>query len=448
MTSRLAQQWGFSIIIGLLLVSTLMAWRIQESFSEESVQIHRRFVQGQDTLNNLRRSLWTIGVNLRDYYLDPEETFPQFLRRTEKLESDAGRHLTELRGISKHPKQVHQLAGSFEELFGQARLATTKESSPELRLAFIQTEIVPRRDKASRLLREIEAANHSSLTDSEYLLRATRTGAAQRLLALLAACLFAGVLVAFFSIRHAEMLEAEAARRYHEVLGAKQQLEDLSNRLMDVQEEERTRLSRELHDEIVQNLAVMKMEIVQAQMLSAQRLPEAREILARARRIADDTVRSVRDISLLLRPPLLDDLGLVPALQWQAEEFTQRTGVPCKLDDQNLSDDLPDAVKTCVYRVTQEALRNCEKHSGASSVCVTVCQTSAGLEVVVEDNGEGFSDLQRKPASLGVLGMKERAYSLGGTLEAGNRAEGGAYIRLALPLSLAVADKIPLGAYV
>jgi signal transduction histidine kinase len=203
---------------------------------------------------------------------------------------------------------------------------------------------------------------------------------------------------------------------------------------MEVQEEERTRISRELHDEIVQNLAVLKMEIIQAQAM-AVRSGDVREPLARARKLAETTVQTVRNISLLLRPSLLDDLGLGPALQWQAEEFTRRTGVPADLDDGNVSDALPDAVKTCVYRVTQEALRNCEKHSGATSVRVVVRERNDQLEVIIEDNGRGFAAGERRPSSLGVLGMRERASAIGGSLKTSNRAEGGATVRLTIPLA-------------
>jgi signal transduction histidine kinase len=150
----------------------------------------------------------------------------------------------------------------------------------------------------------------------------------------------------------------------------------------------------------------------------------------------------VRNISLLLRPSLLDDLGLGPALQWHTEEFTRRTGVPCELVENIDEDVLPDSVRTCVYRVVQEALRNCEKHSGATSVRVTVWTRSDNLEVIVEDNGRGFNEgATRRPANLGVLGMKERASALNGTLETTNRPGGGAVVRLSLPFSAPVIPK-------
>jgi len=111
-------------------------------------------------------------------------------------------------------------------------------------------------------------------------------------------------------------------------------------------------------------------------------------------------------------------LGLGPALQWQGEDFRRRTGVACDVIETGLQDDLADAVKTCVYRVTQEALHNCEKHAGASRVCVRVVQTPYQLTVQVQDDGVGFEQTQvpaeKALATLhfGVLGMRERAASL------------------------------------
>jgi signal transduction histidine kinase len=242
-----------------------------------------------------------------------------------------------------------------------------------------------------------------------------------------------GVGVAWFSLHYSNHLESQAAARFAEVLDAKVELERLSKRLMDIQEEERTRLSRELHDEIVQNVAVLKIEISQA--LASTESARAREPLARARDLADRTVGAVRNISLLLRPSLLDDLGLGPALQWQTDDFLRRTGVPCEYNEINLRDSLPDPVNTCVYRVTQEALRNCEKHSAARHVEVTVEQRTCGLTVEVADDGRGFLPGRRDVTSLGVLGMRERAAALGGDLQIDSILGKGTKVRLTLPLS-------------
>ena len=242
---------------------------------------------------------------------------------------------------------------------------------------FLQKEVVPRRSAAGKILQDLETANHSALTSSEQEFSATRSAAANNLIWLLACCIVIGAAVAWFSLQYSDHLEAQAAERFTEVLEAKVELERLSNRLMEIQEEERTRLSRELHDEIVQNVAVLKIEITQA--LAAVENARARGSLTRARDLADRTVGAVRNISVLLRPSLLDDLGLGPALQWLTDDFRRRTGVHCEYVEDGLGDSLPDAVNTCVYRVTQEALRNCEKHSRATmSPCgfITVRQRS------------------------------------------------------------------------
>jgi len=170
-----------------------------------------------------------------------------------------------------------------------------------------------------------------------------------------------------------------------------------------------------------------------------QRLPEIREHLARARDLAERTLRTVRNITLLLRPSLLDDLGLGPALQWQGEDFRRRTGVACDVTEVGLQDDLPDAVKTCVYRVTQEALHNCEKHAGASRVGVRVVQDSGRLTVEVRDDGIGFEQTPDAKAlatlHFGVLGMKERAASLGGKLTLESAPGNGTSVLLEIPLT-------------
>jgi signal transduction histidine kinase len=433
-SKRLVLRSGFSIIIGLLVISTVMAWRVQESFSSRNVEIHRRYVHEQELMTNLRRLLGEVGTRLRDHYLNPIPDADATIADLKLLQDEAEKRFAELRGISQRPDAVSALELQFADVWNAARTGVTVEAKDHLaRFAYLQNEIMPRRNEAGRLLRDIEMANHNSLAASEGDLRDNRNGATQRLMGLLAVSLLAGVLVAHFSAKYAERLEQEAQDRFAEVSEAKLQLEHLSARLMEVQEEERTRLSRELHDEIVQNLAVLKMEIREAQAL-VSRGSDAREPLSRARKLAETTVQEVRNISVLLRPSLLDDLGLGPALQWQTEEFTRRTGVACALKGE-VSDDLPQAVKTCVYRVTQEALRNCEKHSRATEVCVTVKEVDDSLDVTVEDNGRGFAtDRARRPTSLGVLGMKERAAALGGALHTSNRATGGAIVRLSVPL--------------
>jgi signal transduction histidine kinase len=297
--------------------------------------------------------------------------------------------------------------------------------------------VVPRRDAAGHLLRDLEHANRDSLTDSEKRFTSTRAAATGSLIFLLGACLVAGILVAVASMRYSNHLERQATERFVEVSQAKQQLEQLSARLMEIQEEERTKLSRELHDEVVQNLAVLKIEINRAATAVPQEMTELKRSLSQAKTLAESTMRSVRDISMLLRPSLLDDLGLEPALQAQAEDFTRRTGTRCELDGRGLTADLSRPVKTCAYRVVQEALWNCEKHSRATRVSIRVVQSDRDLSVEISDNGVGYVPPEHgrnSPFHLGVLGMRERAAGLGGRLTTESAPNNGTIVRLQVPL--------------
>jgi signal transduction histidine kinase len=149
-------------------------------------------------------------------------------------------------------------------------------------------------------------------------------------------------------------------------------------------------------------------------------------------------VQTVRNISLLLRPALLDDLGLVPALQWLLEDFERRSGVSCEFSEHGVQDVLPDSVKTCVYRVVQEALHNCEKHAEASQVRVAVRQVADQIGIEIEDNGRGLElntkGMPGRNAGLGILGMRERAARVGGEITLESSPGRGTRISLQIPL--------------
>jgi signal transduction histidine kinase len=429
---------GFAVIIGLLILATVLAFFIQDSFSRRSVEIHREFVHQQEVLTNVRRILWLTGIAARDYYLNeaPDRAL-QYDTEIKKLRTEAIALMPALSRTGAHGETVRELEKRFDDLWstlGAAGAAALEVKSP---YEFIQREVVPRRDAAGQLLRELERANRDSLTDSERRFTSTRTAATQSLLFLLGACTIAGVLVAITSVRYANHLEKQANDRFAEVSEAKRQLEQLSARLMDIQEEERTKLSRELHDEVVQNLAVLKLELNRVATAVPANMTDLKRTVADAKTLAEATMRSVRDISMLLRPSLLDDLGLEPALQAQAEDFTRRTGTRCDLEGGALTDDLPAPVKTCAYRVVQEALRNCEKHSQASLVHIGAWQQRGQLTVEITDNGVGFAPPEqgrRSPFHLGVLGMRERAAALGGTLTTDSVLNQGTVVRLIIPL--------------
>jgi signal transduction histidine kinase len=246
----------------------------------------------------------------------------------------------------------------------------------------------------------------------------------------------AALLLAAGCIGYILRIERQNRRRYQEIVQARSALQQLSARLVEAQETERRTISRELHDQVGQTLNAL---LVDAANL-AKRIPAedsiSRRYLDNIRSFADSSVNSLRDIALLLRPSMLDDLGLIPALEWQGREVSRRSGIKVKVAAERVPDALPDAVRTCVYRVVQEALHNVSQHSGARSATVTVRQTGESLMLIVEDDGRGFDPGRTR--GLGLLGMEERVKLLGGRLEIQSQPGNGTVLRVTLPVAAAV----------
>lgn len=206
--------------------------------------------------------------------------------------------------------------------------------------------------------------------------------------------------------------------------------ESLSARLMMAQEEERRRISRELHDQVGQAITLLTMELTRLQAEVAPSDP-LHAGLAACRQLADDNSAIVRNIALLLRPSMLDDLGLVSALNWQAREVFRRTGMKVSVDACDACNLLPDDHRTCVYRVVQEALHNAARHARAAHAHVTVVRDPLQIRVAIEDDGCGFDSHQQK--GIGILGMEERVRYLGGALQISSAAGRGTCVTMLLP---------------
>ncbi|HVB47302.1 MAG TPA: PAS domain S-box protein [Burkholderiales bacterium] len=216
----------------------------------------------------------------------------------------------------------------------------------------------------------------------------------------------------------------------------KDELRDLSARVQEAREEEKTRIARELHDELGQLLTALKMDLTWLR----QRLPEAPESaakLAQMNALLDQTVGSVRRIAADLRPLMLDDLGFLDAAVWLVEDFSRRSGVQCRIDtpaDAELSD-LERTVATTLYRALQESLTNIARHAQAKNAWVVIGIESEALRLEIEDDGRGIDgDDLGKLRSLGLRGMRERVQYIGGSLDIGRAPRGGTRVQLRVPL--------------
>lgn len=422
--------------------STFEAYRIQVNVSQQHLEIYRRYVEEDAALRALRTNVWLAGNFVRDFFiLNTPEQAGVLHSQLEALKADNARARDRLARISPQSPIPPEQRKGLDEYFVLVDAVPVEmlHASRDRQFEFVQREIVPRRDQLSTALRELSASGEQHVQEVENQFSESRRQAAKRLLLMLGVGVLLALLVALFSLHHAESLEREADLRHAEVEQTKFELQQLSARLVELEEEDRRRLSRELHDEIGQTLALLQIQITNAQSALGGRPEVLREQLQRARSLAEKTVQTVRNISLLLRPALLDDLGLVPALQFQLEDFSRRSGIAAEFAEENVAEQMPDAVKTCVYRIVQEALHNCEKHSGATKVRLEVRQTADALTVAVEDNGRGFQlnkkHMPRQNRGLGLLGIRERAINAGGSLVIDSTPGSGTRIALRIPMA-------------
>jgi len=226
-----------------------------------------------------------------------------------------------------------------------------------------------------------------------------------------------------------------------EVVRSRARLAELTEHIEQVKEQERTRIAREIHDDLGGNLTAIKMALS----MMAARLPDDQPQLLDKANYLDDlvdrTIEAVHRISLDLRPRMLD-LGIVAALEWQAREFEKQMGIACVFrgpaDDIELDDDHTAAL----FRIFQEALTNIAKHAGATRVAVSLRREHDHLSLTICDNGRGIAPADRlKPQSFGLRGMSERAKALGGTLALSAAPGGGTMVAIEIRLASATAEE-------
>ena len=220
---------------------------------------------------------------------------------------------------------------------------------------------------------------------------------------------------------------------------AQDALQMFSRQLIEAQEEERRRIARELHDQIGQVLTAVKMNLHTVQRMSNG--TEAGSYIKDNIEAVDEALRLVRDLSVDLRPPLLDDLGLVTALRWYVDRYAKRTGIVADviIELQNENERFSRELETACFRIAQEALTNVARHAGAKTVSVRLKKDDEMLVLSVCDDGVGFdpealSKRAPRAATLGLLGMQERAHAAGGAVEINSQISEGTDIRLELPL--------------
>jgi len=233
--------------------------------------------------------------------------------------------------------------------------------------------------------------------------------------------------------------EAETTRLFAAVSQQREQLRTLTTRLTDVQEMERKQLARELHDEMGQALTAISINLDAIEKELANNYSvRIQERLVESKQLTAVTLEQLREMSLNLRPPMLDDLGLIPTLQWYVKRYVERVGIEVAFTAVNLADRLSPEIETTLYRIVQEGLTNVARHAQAAHVTLSLQRKQHQVFVVIADDGKGF-DIEaviNRPMpdhGAGLLGIRERTILLGGKFDIQTAVNRGTQLSILIP---------------
>lgn len=428
---------GFGGLISIMALAGIDALRSLQQFRRNDDHIRRRYLSQSRLLHDIRSDVYLSGTYVRDYLLDADPRRAEAdriglenVRKHMESALDAYGHELNPAEAKHYTALRSKLADYWETLTPIFRWDPVERRRSGY--AFLRDEVFPRRQDMLAIEDQIANINDQQLNAGNDEVVGLLLKFRARLVITLVAALALGLGLAALTMYRILKLETQVHARFEEATEARSELKGLSARLVQAQETERRALSRELHDEVGQSLSAVLIELRNLSLgLATKSKEHLSEHVDTIRSLVEGMIRVVRNMSLLLRPSMLDDLGLVPALKWQAREVSKRTSMDVSVAAEFVSDDFPDEYKTCIYRVVQEALHNVSKHAHASTVRIRVQQEPDRLTLSIQDDGQGFDTKQVK--GLGLLGIQERVIRLGGQCTVHSVPGSGTILAVELP---------------
>jgi len=429
---------GLGCLLLLILISSEAIRRKAREIYEQMDQVNTVHRNVAVKLQGLRADMHLSGIFVRDYLLDNSHlTGPAYRERLIELRESSRKTLEELLGMSGPAEweRIERLQSNLDDYWEtfDPLFDWTPNQKLYLSTPFLRSRVLPRRDAVLEITRDIEALNNDSMMRQRALMM-TRELELRRFFArMLWATMGLGVLIALGAGVRFHVVESRAEAQYRQLEETEREMRRLSQLLVRAQEEERKQLSRELHDQVGQMLTALRMEVGHMER-SRGNDGAFTAHTAECKSLIDTIVGTVRDLSMGLRPSMLDDIGLGPALQWLARDHSRRFNYPVNVTLEGDLDTLPEAYRTCTYRVVQEALTNCARHAKATRVDVAVKGAASQLRLTIRDNGVGLGDRGASKTGLGLLGIQERVRELNGTMQIHSGESGGTTMRIEMPL--------------
>ncbi|HZT31234.1 MAG TPA: sensor histidine kinase [Bryobacteraceae bacterium] len=438
----------FGMLIGLIAISGVGALhRARESYRAVSA-LNERYRHTDQVLTSIASGISMVGLLARDYLLDPSNANAaqyrsQLVAERAAMEKEFRELRTAIRGEDKPQLEALRLEveGYWDAL--DPLFEWTSQEKAARSWGFLRREILPRRRAALSITREISRLTQANLDQQRQEIDRNQAAVAGFIERMLVITVLLGLGIAAVTVVRMTKLERHSEQQRLRTEEAEKELRRLSRQLVQAQEEERKSLSRELHDEVGQMLTALRMELRSLQDLRTAPEAHFNDHLEAAKRMAEQSLRALRDLAMGLRPSMLDDLGLGSAVQWQARQFSKHTGIPVNVQITAIPPLLPEPHRTCIYRVVQEALTNCARHAKAKSIDVAIAGQADGISVSIRDDGIGFDPSNVRGRGLGLIGMQERVMDLGGDLTLVSQVRKGTVLSAKIP----VPREIPLHEY-
>lgn len=433
---------GFGTLVLLIGLLGFGAMRRAQSLHDETVSAHDAYLQTDAVLREIPADLYLGDILIRDYLLDLSHLMApayraQLLARRSSIQQRLDLLAQRLRGgESARLKQLRaDLQAYWESMDPILRWSPAQKAA--LSRLFLRQRVLPRREAVVALAKEISEINADNLRKELQRLKGSQNLFQSFLQKTVILTLSLGLLIALISTARVTVLENRSEQERGRAESAEEELRRLSRNLVRTQEEERSSLSRELHDAVGQMLSAMTMELgnMEAVITSPDKL---RTRLDEARSLNAETLREVRALAMGLRPTMLDELGLGPALRWQGREFSRRSGVPVTVQIDGDLDGLPETHRTCIYRIVQETLTNCARHAQAKSIRISIYGRHDWVKLSIQDDGVGFDPGGATARGLGLIGIQERVRELEGTVRLISQPEKGTIVEVEVPVGQGV----------
>ena len=421
-------------LAALLLVigaSAFAVWWNARSSQERVAALQRAHMQAGVALAAIRANVYLNAILTRDYLLDSDASHAkQYIDQFDSIQANTEESFRTLEALGLDDEQkaaLNQLRKEMTAYWDPTEVVL--DWSPEekrAQRAEMLRQRVRRRQEIFALAEQIEG-----LVTANFTRERQRITTADREFRVSLGWTTSIAMLLGFGIAGSTLARMLALERQSQM--AESELRLLSGQIRTAQEQERKYLSRELHDQVGQMLTGLRMELASIARIHGDSESEISSRIARAKGTVEQTLRIVRNIAMLLRPSMLDDLGLAPALAWLLKEVARSSGFEIHSEIEPAVDKLPDTHRTCVYRVVQEALTNASRHSAARKVEVSL--KSDGGQVIgrILDDGCGFDRRAQKSRGLGLLGMEERVREIGGSIRIESSPSGGTRVEFRLP---------------